>query len=156
MHEEERVPWPSRQVVYEYISHRIASCAVRWVSPNLINHFSVQFVVSTPRGQQVTSKLLGQRLNFAFEPGEYDHALPDMHAKQAYLRQLKETNEGAYIRYEWPGGSVEYILFVKPVRLPDGKMIYGMNTHDQQPVYPLLHLPVIGPQEPEVQTRYPL
>jgi hypothetical protein len=147
--------WSSRQVVYEYVSHMIPSCAVRWVSPNLINQFSVQFVVNAPKAQNVTSNLLGQRWHFAFEPGEYDHSLPDIHTRQAYLRQLKETNEAAYIRYDWPGGFAEYIIFVKPVRLPDGTLIYGLNTHDRQPVRPLLQLPMIGSKRPDIQTQYP-
>ena len=92
---------------------------------------------------------------FAFDAGEYVSALPDIAAKKAYLQQLKATNEGAYIRYVWPGGAVEYLLFVKPVQLPDGRLIYGMNTHDQQPVHPLLQLPMIGPQESDVITRAP-
>jgi hypothetical protein len=133
----------------------IPSCAVRWVSPNLISSFSVQFVVNAPKAQPVTSKLLGQRLTFAFEPGEYARALPDIRAKQAYLRQLKATNEAAYIRYGWPEGFAEYVLFVNPVRLPDGTLIYGMNTHDRQPVRPLLQLPLIGPKRPDMHTPHP-
>ncbi|MDH3600217.1 MAG: hypothetical protein OEU26_11325, partial [Candidatus Tectomicrobia bacterium] len=113
-----------------------------------------QFVVSAPKAQPVTSKLLGQRLQFAFEPDEYARSLPDMRAKQAYLRQLKETNEAAYIRYDWPGGVAEYVLFVKPVRLPDGALIYGMNTHDRQPVRPLVQLPMIGSKRPDIKSKH--
>ena len=147
--------WESQRVVYEYVSEMIPSCPVRWVRPNLIDNFRVQFVLSAPKSHRSASKLLGQPLHFAFDPGEYASALPDIAAKQNYLRQLKETHEAAYIRYVWPGGSVEYVLFVKPVQLPDGNLIYGMNTSDQQPVSPLLQLPMIGPQESEGHTRSP-
>ena len=149
------MPWSSRQVIYEKVAHMIPACAVRWVRPNLIHRFSVQFVVSAPKAQRVTSKLLGPSLNFAFEPGEYASSLPDIRSKQAYLRQLKETNEGAYIRYEWPRGFAEYVLFVKPVRLPDGQLIYGMQTQAKQPVRPLLHLPLIGSKRQDIPTQRP-
>lgn len=79
--EEKRVmSWSSRQVVYESISRMIPAWAARWVRPNLINSFSVQFVINAPKAQPVTSKLLGQRLNFAFEPGDYASSLPDSRA----------------------------------------------------------------------------
>ncbi len=147
--------WVSRRVVYEYVAEMIPSCPVRWVRPNLIDNFRVQFVVSAPKANRGVSKLLGQPMHFAFDPGEYVSALPDIATKRAYLQQLKETQEAAYIRYVWPRGMVEYVLFVKPAQLPDGNLIYGMTTHDQQSVHPLLQLPMIGPQESDITTRSP-
>ena len=149
------MPWSSRRVIYEYVAHMIPSCAIRWLRPNLIQNFSVQLVSTAPKTQSVTSKLLGHSIHLAFQPGEYANSLPDIRSKQAYLRQLKETNEGAYIRFEWPSGFAEYVLFVKPVRLPDGKVIYGMHTHAEQPVRALLHLPQIGSKRPDILTRHP-
>lgn len=149
------MPWSSRRVIYEYVAHMIPSCAIRWLRPNLIQNFSVQLVATAPKTQSVTSKLLGHSIHLAFQPGEYASSLPDIRSKQAYLRRLKETNEGAYIRFEWPSGFAEYVLFVKPVRLPDGQVIYGMHTHAEQPVRALLHLPQIGSKRPAIPTRHP-
>ncbi len=87
--------WSSRQVIYEYVAQMIPSCAIRWFRPKLIDSLSVHFVISTPKVQPVSSKLLGSTLHLAFQPGEYASSLPDNRSKQAYLRQLKETNEGA-------------------------------------------------------------
>ena len=133
----------------------IPSCSIRWVSPKLIDNFSIQFVVNAPKARRGASKLLGRRLYFAFDPGEYASALPDIAAKQAYLRQLKETSEGAYIRYVWPEGFAEYVIFVKPVSLPDGNVIYGIQTQDQPSVNLLFELPTIGSKRPVISTKHP-
>ena len=149
------MPWPSRHVVFERVSHMIPSCQIRWVRPNLINGFIVNLVVSSPQVKKVNSRLLGQRLPFALAPSEYANALPDVSAKQAYLRQVKDTNEGAYIRYEWAEGFAEYVLFVKPVPLPNGRHLHGMYTHDRQEVRPLFQFPTIGSKRPDIKTKQP-
>ena len=133
----------------------IPSCAVRWLRPNLVHGFSVDLMVNVPKTSPVTSKLLGHSVHLALQPGEYADSLPDTRSKQVYLRQLKETNEGAFIRYEWPGGFAEYVLFAKPVRLPDGKVIYGLHAHAEQAVRALLHLPQIGSKRPDILTKHP-